>query len=347
MKENFHLNRDKINNDKIKALLKELPDFCYDYFMALESRTSSLTRLNYAYDLRNFFHYLVTENAKYLDKKVLTLEDIETLEAQDIERYLHYLSYYEKDGKLNHNGVIGKSRKLSSIKTLLTYLFKKDLISKNISEKVEAPKLNTKPIIQLNNDEVKELFDVVESGQGLSQRQRAFNHKTKKRDVAMLTLFLTTGIRISECVGLNIDDLDFKENALKVTRKGGNSTILYFGEEAREALLDYLEEREINDLDDGDTYPALFLSTQKKRISVRAVENIVKKYASLAVPLKKITPHKLRSTYGTNLYRATKDIYIVAEVLGHKDVNTTKKHYAKIDDDIKRSVADKVSLKDN
>jgi len=90
---------------------------------------------------------------------------------------------------------------------------------------------------------------------------------------------------------------------------------------------------------------ALFISSQRKRMSVRSMEYLVKKYAKIATPLKKITPHKLRSTYGTNLYRETKDIYIVAEVLGHKDVNTTKKHYAAISEDVRKSVAGKVKLR--
>ena len=87
------------------------------------------------------------------------------------------------------------------------------------------------------------------------------------------------------------------------------------------------------------------MSLQNKRISVRAVQNLVKKYAKVTTPLKKITPHKLRSTYGTALYRETQDIYIVADVLGHRDVNTTKKHYAAISDDIRRAAANKVKLR--
>ena len=84
-----------------------------------------------------------------------------------------------------------------------------------------------------------------------------------------------------------------------------------------------------------------------KRISIRAVENLVQKYSKIVTPLKKISPHKLRSTYGTQLYRETQDIYVVADVLGHKDVNTTKKHYAAISEDIRRSVAGKVKLRDD
>ena len=91
-------------------------------------------------------------------------------------------------------------------------------------------------------------------------------------------------------------------------------------------------------------FAALFLSLQYRRITVRAVENLVKKYAKIVTPLKKITPHKLRSTYGTELYRETGDIYIVADVLGHRDVNTTRKHYAAISEDHRRAVADAVKL---
>lgn len=92
---------------------------------------------------------------------------------------------------------------------------------------------------------------------------------------------------------------------------------------------------------------ALFLSLQNKRISVRSVELLVKKYAKTVTSLKKITPHKLRSTYGTTLYQETGDIYLVADVLGHKDVNTTKKHYAAQNEERKRYAATVVKLRDN
>ena len=89
----------------------------------------------------------------------------------------------------------------------------------------------------------------------------------------------------------------------------------------------------------------MFLSMRNTRLTTRAVENIIKKYAKVAVPLKKITPHKLRSTFGTELYRSTGDIYIVADVLGHKDVNTTKQHYAALSEDIRREASRKVKLR--
>ena len=162
--------------------------------------------------------------------------------------------------------------------------------------------------------------------------------------MAILTLLLGTGIRVSECVGIDINDIDFKNSGIKIRRKGGNETIIYFGEEVEEALLDYIEERKLIIPITGDEN-ALFLSLQKRRISVRAVENLVKKYSSLVTHLKKITPHKLRSTYGTALYKETGDIYLVADVLGHKDVNTTKKHYAAIEDERRKKARNAVKLR--
>ena len=185
----------------------------------------------------------------------------------------------------------------------------------------------------------------MESGENLTERQQKYHERTKTRDLALLTLMLGTGIRVSECVGLNIDDIDLKNNGIKVHRKGGAEVIVYFGTEVRDALCDYLEERNGITAVAGHE-EALFLSLQNKRISVRAVENLVKKYSKLVTNLKNITPHKLRSTYGTSLYRETGDIYLVADVLGHKDVNTTRKHYAAIEDDRRRKAAKYVHLRE-
>ena len=129
-----------------------------------------------------------------------------------------------------------------------------------------------------------------------------------------------------------------------MTRKGGNNAILYFSDEVRYALEEYIAEKS-NDPKIPQGENAFFLSMQYKRINVRSVEILVKKYSSIVTPLKKITPHKLRSTYGTRLYNETGDIYVVADVLGHKDVNTTKKHYAAITEDNRKRVANAVKLR--
>lgn len=185
----------------------------------------------------------------------------------------------------------------------------------------------------------------MEQGESLTDRQKAYHDRTKVRDLALLTLLLGTGIRVSECVGLDIHDVDFKNGGIHIHRKGGKEVTVYFGAEVEDALNDYLAERQRIDPEPGSEN-ALFLSMQRKRMNVRSVENLVKKYAKIVTPLKKITPHKLRSTYGTNLYRETGDIYLVADVLGHSDVNTTKKHYAALEDERRRSARNAVRLRE-
>jgi len=146
---------------------------------------------------------------------------------------------------------------------------------------------------------------------------------------------------VSECVGIDINHINFDINGIKIVRKGGNEEIVYFGDEVREVLLNYLKTK-----GDVPQEGALFLSMQNKRISTRAVQNLVKKYSDVALSgFKNISPHKLRSTYGTTLYQETGDIYLVASVLGHKNVDTTRKHYAKMDENRRRQAANIVKLR--
>ena len=342
---NYYQDRNFRNLDKINELLDDLPYFCEDFFRGVENRTSPLTRLNYVYDLRIFFDFLCRKKFRGKDVHDLTLEDLEQVTDTDIEIFLSYLSNYRYGEKRLSCDERAKARKLSTVRSLFKYFFNKGLIEVNHTAKVSTPKLHEKEIIQLERDEVADLIDTAELGRGLSKHMEGYHERTKIRDTAILTLFLGTGIRISELVGLNDESIDFKTNSFVVTRKGGNQALLYFSDEVADALSAYLEQKKGDPKVPREKPPLpLFLSLQYRRITVRAVENLVKKYAKIASPLKKITPHKLRSTYGTALYRETGDIYIVADVLGHKDVNTTRKHYAAITEDNRRAVASKVKL---
>lgn len=340
----YYQKRDIQNRIKTGKYSENLPEFCYDYLIGIENNTSTLTRYNYSMDMAVFFDYL----SKYVFNKAvpnISLQDLDTLKSRHIEQFLSYLAYYDKDGKENKNGEKGKARKLAAIRSLFKYLFNHDLIKSNVASKVETPKLHSKEIIRLEQNEVEKLMNVVENPTTFTERQKNYDKNTFERDNAIITLFLGTGIRISELVGLDVENFDFSQNAFKVTRKGGNQTVLYFSKPVAQALKTWLEKRATLELDQDEK--AMFISLQRKRISVRAVENLVKKFAKEASPLKNISPHKLRSTFGTNLYRETKDIYIVADVLGHKDVNTTKRHYAAISEDMRKSVADKVKIRND
>lgn len=345
-KDNYYVKRNTLDLDKIAELLEELPPFCADYFIGVAARTSAQTRLKYAYDLRIFFDFLCKH--KYTRDEVLdlTLSHLENVTHQDIEFFINYLSNYRFRGKRLSCDERAKARKLSAVRALFKYFFNKDLIKVDNSAKVATPKLHDKEIIRLDRDEVSDLIAVAESGNGLSKHAIGYHSKTKIRDTAILTLFLGTGIRISELVGLDNDSFDFSENSFLVTRKGGNRAILYFSDEVKYALQEYIAEKN-NDPKIPEEETAFFLSLQYKRINVRTVEILVKKYSKLISPLKKITPHKLRSTYGTRLYNETGDIYIVADVLGHRDVNTTKRHYAAISQENRRRVANAVKLRND
>lgn len=344
---NYHDSMNIYNTVRLRKVLEELPSFCKDFFRGIEPTTSSLTRIAYAYDLRVFFEFLKATNPAFKNKAIkdIKIDVLDQLKAIDVEEYLDYLSYYKKGETEYINQETGKKRKLISLRSFYNYYFRREMILTNPAALVDIPKLHSKEIIRLDIDEVARLLDQVESGEKMTKQQLKYHEKTKKRDLALITLLLGTGIRVSECVGLDLNDVDFHNDGIKIRRKGGYESIIYFGDEVREALESYLLERETI-LPEAGSEEALFLSMQRKRISVKSVENLVKKYSSMVTSLKNITPHKLRSTYGTSLYRETGDIYLVADVLGHKDVNTTKKHYAAIEDSRRRSAAGKVKLRE-
>ena len=332
-----------------REVLKELPEVCSEFIRAIEFTTQPLTRYAYACDLKLFCEYLVAEIPKFADRQIALLEpeDFEKVTPRDLRTYLEYLGFYIKDGSEHSNAEAGKTRKLATLRSFYEYMFKSELIHTDVSLLVEMPKKHEKPILRMEIDEVARMLDAVETGEMMTERQKRYNDSVRTRDLAILTLFLGTGIRVSELVGLDLDDLDFALNSFIVTRKGGNQAILYFPEEVASVLQAYLaHRREMTPLPGHEN--ALFLSMQNKRISVRAVQVMVKKYALQVAPLKKrLSPHKLRSTFGTNLYHETGDIYLVADVLGHSDVNTTRRHYAAMSDDRRRMAAKKIRLRED
>ncbi len=334
---------------KIREVQQELPAYCGEFFHGIENDTLVRTRYAYACDLKIFFKYLISQEPEFIRKDLgfLTLSDIDKVTVSMIENFVSYISYYKDEAETEIcNGEQAKARKLSALRSFYKYFCKKGKLQNNAPSLVDLPTIHEKAIIRLEPDEVANLLDIVQSGSGLSEREQKFHKLTQSRDLAILTLFLGTGIRISELVGIDMDDINFSANEFSIIRKGGNQDILVFGEEARSALLNYMLDRERIATQPGHEN-ALFLSLQNRRITVRAVENLVKKYSRIATPLKNISPHKLRSTYGTALYRETGDIYLVADVLGHKDVNTTRKHYAAVSEDRRRLAAKVIKLRED
>lgn len=352
----YHARESRRVNERLRELQRELPLLCTDYFRSISQTTSPRTRLAYAYDLRLFFNYLCGEHYLFADTpaRLMTGEHMEKVTAREISGFQEYLQQYakedleglqdERDPVFVQNHELGIMRKLSAVRSFFEYLFRNGVVQANVTILIPLPKRRERPILYMEKDEVRRMMEAVETGQGLSPRQRSYLEATRLRDTAILMLFLGTGLRVSELVGMDIDHLDFSSNAFMVTRKGGDEVILYFADAVSDALETYLAKRkEISTLPGHER--ALFLSLQRRRITQRAVENLVKKYALAAAPLKKrISPHKLRSTFGTNLYRQTGDIYLVADALGHSDVNTTRRHYAAMSDSRRREAAQKIEL---
>ncbi len=321
----YNEKRDYQNNKELnERVLPNLPSFCNAFFVGIEQKTTPLTRLGYARDLEIFFQYLTTQSANFAGRDLFGLEkaDLNQITIDDIEQYMAYLTQYEKDKKQHLNGERGKMRKMATLRSFFKYFYRRGDLQENIMTKIDLPKIHEKNIIRLNDDEVNKLINATAKN---------------PRDEMIITLFLLSGIRVSELVGLDYEDIDLANKTFLVTRKGGKQTILHMGEQLHNKFVEYFQTGEF-------TKGTPLFTKCGHRLSVRAVENIVKKYAQTAAPLKKISPHKLRSTYGTNLYKATGDIYVVADVLGHRDINTTKKHYAAISDDIRIKAADKVKI---
>ncbi len=348
MAESYAKSLSKDHTRKLRGIISELPPFVAQFMRGIEQTTQLRTRIGYAYDIKYFLEYLQENNSYFGGKSLrdISCADLDRLTVFDFEDWLDYLTLYERDGREYTNDLMSKKRKLCALRTFFTYLYKNDMLKDNVILKVNMPKIHEKAIIRMESNEVADFLDNVEYGTKMTDRQAKFHAKEKTRDLALLSLMLSTGIRVSECVGLSLNDMDLENTKIKVTRKGGKEDTVYFSDEAAQYIAEYLEERKKIIPVEGHEQ-ALFLSGQRKRLSVRSIEYIVKKYARTTTPLKHITPHKLRSTYGTALYQETGDIYLVANVLGHKDVNTTRKHYAEMDENAKRLNRNKVTLRED
>lgn len=358
--ETYKQQQEEKYKEMVENLVKEMPSYIKDYKTYLGSSVTNNTKLNYLRDIKSFFKYITdcyNDNGENINSiKEISLDILSSISATFINEYFEYIELYNKSRTIISkkgtkiikekckNEAVSKQRKLSSLRSLYNYLYEYDKISINPIVKVRQPKPETKKIIRLDNEESQEYIKNVESGKGLSKTAQTHHKKLKDRDLAINMILLSTGIRVSECVGLNIDDVDLKHNSLRVYRKGNKEDIVYFSDEAKEIIDIYIEKRKKMETLEGHEN-ALFISNQKRRITVRSVEKLVKKYAEVTTPLKKITPHKLRSTFGTNLYNATNDIYLVSSRLGHSSIEVAKK-YVEAEETKKRDSRNLVEYRD-
>lgn len=335
-------------NQELQNRLVKLPEMAIDFILSLSDNSSIRTQIAYCKDLRIFFLFLLNE-LEISNKDNITelgLEDIKDISEKDIRMFLDYLNYYTVEYKSRigknikqsfSNSREGKARKLATLHSFYDYITRdnKDIID---STKHIDIKLNEKVDIKdtLTGEEIDRLVRVIlEDLKMLDGRELKHHQKYKYRNATMILMLGYTGIRVSELVQLDINDVGLKEKAFIVTRKGGNQEKLYFPDEIVSTLSYYLEIRKtVNDIDNLNK-SALFLSNRKQRISTRQVRNVLEKYGEKA-ELSNITPHTFRRSFGMALYNSTGDIQLTADILGHATTETTRKFYAKPTEERKR-----------
>lgn len=340
----FNKQKDKNYRIKLQELKNVLPSYTYEFLDSKAQRNPN-TAVSYAYDLITFFNYLIEfcPAAKDLSIKDIPDSILNELSFQDINEYQKYLSAQDVSivGTFDHqNNLSGIARRMSALRSFYKYQCEHQMLENDptVGANKQSRKDDDHVIIRLTPSEVDTFLTIIQNSDLGTDRQRKMLSNTHFRDYAILTLLLRTGIRVSECVALDVSDLNFNENSMCVVRKGRKEHILYFDKVTEEAIKDYLEHERPRYIESTNE-KALFMSTQKKRMAVRSVQEMVSKYARAAVSNKKISPHKMRSTYGTALYNKTGDIRLVADVLGHSDINTTAKHYAASEDAHRRQAA--------
>ncbi len=338
--------------EKIREISSELPDFCRPFFSSKKQTYERRSTYAYAMDLKVFFEYIVQTNPIFKGKSIkeIPIEIFNSLNYHDINDYLDFLEKYTLDGIERRNSDSGKRRKFASLQTFCKFLKQKGYIENNPIEGAERPTLHKKDIITLTTDEKKELFFSISSGYGMRTFQDAINAYCRTRDYAILMLFLGTGIRVSELVGLDIEDIDFKENMIHIIRKGGKEGHVYFDAQVKKALMDYYSPTSDNIGTRGAFKApaeerAFFISRKRNRLSVRSVQSMIEKYKELAFGQnykKKITCHSMRKTYGTELYRQKGDIKLISDVLGHSSIATTQAYYAGTSEERRKEAAIRV-----
>lgn len=346
----IHNKSDKPNNivqkeaeifEQCEAIENELPRFLRGFFSYLRGNVLPMTRLAYLQDILFFFKYLIDETGlvEADETSKIKTSELNRVRAVDVNMFIDYCRKYkvETDNTVtiyeNNNKTL--ARKKSSISVLFKYMYRDELVEKNITDgfdPIRVPKAGEREIKALQDDEVMIMLDAVTNGTGLSKHQKRYWEKTKRRDKAILILFLTYGLRLSELQQLNLSSFNFGRGEFKIYRKRGKESIMPINDSVFETLNDYINNERPKDekIKEGDK-DALFLSLQGSRLTERQIRDLVKKYTAIALKTSTkagYSPHKLRATAATSLIGRGNSIYDVAALLDHEQVTTTQLYAA-------------------
>jgi len=336
--DNIIIKRNETLN-KCMALERELPFFLADYFLFLKNAVSINTRLAYLTDLHFFCQYLIKWHPLF--ENLTHTRDIEEdlfyqLKAKDINIFLgdyctRYIVETENTDYIMENHTRALARKRSSISVLFKFLFRNELLTNNITDgfnPIKMPKPHPDAIKRLEIEEVTLMLKAVETGTGLTNKELQYWEKTKHRDKEILILFTTYGLRISELQQLNLSSINYARGEFRIYRKRGKETVMPLNQSAISVITEYVNLERGEALGDED---ALFLSLQNKRMTTRAIRELVKKYTSIAMQVprdKGYSPHKLRATAASSLIEYGFSIYDVQNILDHENVTTTQLYSA-------------------
>mgnify|MGYP003369900514 CR=1 FL=1 len=329
---------------------KELPGYLRGFFAYLKGNVLPMSRLAYLHDIRFFLQYLIseTELTQAENTKKIKISDLQKIQSSDVNMFIDYCRKYkvttENAVYLYENTNKTLARKKSSVSVFFKYLYRDGLLEKNITDgfdPIRVPKPGEREIKALQDDEVMIMLDAVSSGNGLTAHERSYWEKTRLRDKAILVIFLTYGLRLSELQQLNLSSFNFRRGEFKIYRKRGKESVMPLNKSASSVIMDYTQnERPSEEKIREEDRDALFLSLQGKRMTERQIRELVKKYTSIALKTSRkagYSPHKLRATAATSLIGRGNSIYDVAALLDHEQVTTTQL-YARHKANVKRDL---------
>ncbi len=358
--------RDHTIIEKCINFEKQLPEFMKDYFIYLKGSVAVSTRAAYLEDICFFCYYLINETnlTQASEAKYITVSEFNAIKSRDVNLFLGDFCpryYRERNNStfIYENNNRALARKKSSISTLFKFLYRNEQIDNNITDgfnPIKLPKPQPDAIKRLDIDEVSIMLEAVETGEGLTEKEIIYWQKTKLRDKAILALFVTYGLRLNELRELNLSSFNFSRGEFKIYRKRGKEVLMPINKTCEYVVKDYINnERPLNENLSEDVKDALFLSLQKKRLTSKAIRQLVKKYTSICMNTsrdKGYSPHKLRATAATSLIQSGFSIYDVKTLLDHDNVTTTQL-YAAHKKNIKRDIVnnfewiDDEEMKDN
>lgn len=317
----------KIKNDEyIIKNLKELPECVSQYYYSRSSSKESKGSAEYIKKIKSFLTF-INGDTKFIDVSKITEEDV--------SKYLHSIEQtVDTKGNIRETSFAYRKQIHSILNSFFEYLRKRRIINENPMDCIERP--TSKDVVKrkyLDSFDIHFLIDCIDGGAG-SDIQKNRQENWKLRDKAIIVLLAMTGMRETALIEINIEDLDFDSNTIKVIDKRHKTHIYKMNDTMRDALMDWIEDRKKKLL--NKSTDALFISNRRQRLGTKSLVAIVEKYSLEGLGYK-ISPHKLRAAFCTILYNQTGDIEFVRRAVGHSSIETTQRYI--IDDDTARDEA--------